>query len=199
LYYGFLSKGIVIGLIVIAGYILLITMSVYIILCSSLLGVFCLNQKHGSGLTSFVKRVPVRVWARFKAFLSGHNQINSVLVRFFNMFTCYDEAGWGIAFGDTVLEGELSFGPGQDLLMASGSPLVRFPPDGLLVAGTALRNQGEEVLGGSGAASGGAAAAGGADGAASGQYPILGTYQVHGIRVPVYFSHYSFDFAFLSY
>jgi hypothetical protein len=88
---------------------------------------------------------------------------------------CDIVAGWGIAFGDTVLEGELSFGPGQDLVVASGAPLVRFPPDGLLVAGgTALRNQGEEVLGGSGSGGG----AGAADGGASGQYPILGTYQV---------------------
>ena len=81
-------------------------------------------------------------------------------------------AGWGIAFGDTVLEGEMSFGTAQELVVSSGAPLVRFPPDGLLVAGT-LRDQGEEVLSG-----GSSGAGGGAGGGTSGQFPILGTYQV---------------------
>jgi hypothetical protein len=72
-------------------------------------------------------------------------------------------AGWGIAFGDTVLEGDLSFGT-QELAFSSGAPLVRFPPDGLLVAGN-LKDQGEEVLGGSSTKTGD-------------QFPILGLYQV---------------------
>ena len=77
---------------------------------------------------------------------------------------CVFSAGWGIAFGDTVLEGDLTFGT-QELTFSSGAPLVRFPPDGLLVAGQ-LKDQGEEVLGGSNANS------------AGGQFPILGLYQV---------------------
>jgi hypothetical protein len=72
-------------------------------------------------------------------------------------------AGWGIAFGDTVLEGDLTFGS-QELTFSSGAPLVRFPPDGLLVAAQ-LKDQGEEVLGGSNPKAGG-------------QFPILGLYQV---------------------
>jgi hypothetical protein len=50
------------------------------------------------------------------------------------------------------------------LTFSSGAPLVRFPPDGLLVAAQ-LKDQGEEVLGGSNPKAGG-------------QFPILGLYQV---------------------
>lgn len=89
-------------------------------------------------------------------------------------------AGWGIAFGDTVLDGDLSFGS-QELAFSSGAPLVRFPPDGLLVAGQ-LRDQGEEVLGG-GSSSSNSASSGG-------QFPILGLYQTRasatGGRIAVY-------------
>jgi hypothetical protein len=81
------------------------------------------------------------------------------------LLTClpFVAAGWGIAFGDTVLEGDLTFGS-QELTFSSGAPLVRFPPDGLLVAAQ-LKDQGEEVLGGSNPKAGG-------------QFPILGLYQV---------------------
>lgn len=66
-------------------------------------------------------------------------------------------AGWGIAFGDKVLEGEFTLGNHDSVfryctptfckhiylpifsqlshfLFSSGSGLVRFPPDGLLVS-----------------------------------------------------------------
>jgi len=55
-------------------------------------------------------------------------------------------AGWGIAFGDTVLDGDFSLG-NHEASFSSGSPLVRFPPDGTLFSPT-LRDQGEEVTGG---------------------------------------------------
>jgi len=55
-------------------------------------------------------------------------------------------AGWGIAFGDTVLDGEISLG-NHDTLFSSGSALVRFPPDGVLVSAQ-LMDQGEEILAG---------------------------------------------------
>jgi len=54
-------------------------------------------------------------------------------------------AGWGIAFGDTVLDGEISLGS-HEAQFSSGSPIVRFPPDGLLIT-PSLRDQGREVLG----------------------------------------------------
>jgi len=55
-------------------------------------------------------------------------------------------AGWGIALGDTVLDGEISLGS-HDAQFSSGSPLVRFPPDGVVIT-PQLRDQGREVLGG---------------------------------------------------
>ena len=54
-------------------------------------------------------------------------------------------AGWGIALGDTVLDGEISLGS-HDAQFSSGSHLVRFPPDGHVVT-VQLRDQGREVLG----------------------------------------------------
>ena len=54
-------------------------------------------------------------------------------------------AGWGIGLGDTVLEGTIGLGS-HETLFSSGSPIVRFPPDGLLVS-PQLRDQGKEVLG----------------------------------------------------
>jgi len=56
-------------------------------------------------------------------------------------------SGWGIAFGDTVLDGDFSLGS-HEASFSSGSPLVRFPPDGTLFS-PSLRDQGEEVTGGS--------------------------------------------------
>jgi len=55
-------------------------------------------------------------------------------------------AGWGIAFGDKVLEGDISLG-NHDTVFSSGTGIVRFPPDGLLVSAE-LNLQGEEILAG---------------------------------------------------
>lgn len=83
-------------------------------------------------------------------------------------------AGWGIALGDTVLDGEISLGS-HDAQFSSGSPLVRFPPDGVVIT-PKLRDQGKEVLGG------------GSDTML--KLPILGLYQTRasstGGRVVVY-------------
>ena len=40
-------------------------------------------------------------------------------------------ATWGIAFGDTVLEGDFTIGD-NDMFYASGTGLVRFPDDGVV-------------------------------------------------------------------
>ena len=53
---------------------------------------------------------------------------------------------WGIAFGDTVLEGDFSIGP-HDMQYSSGTGIVRFPEEGLVIAPTSLRDQGLEILG----------------------------------------------------
>ena len=55
-------------------------------------------------------------------------------------------AEWGIALGDTVLDGEIFLGS-HNAQFSSGSPLVRFPPDGVVIT-PQLRDQGREVLGG---------------------------------------------------
>ena len=57
-------------------------------------------------------------------------------------------SGWGIALGDTVVEGELSLGS-HDAQYSSGSHLVRFPPDGHVVT-VQMKDQGREVLGDTG-------------------------------------------------
>ena len=54
-------------------------------------------------------------------------------------------AGWGIALGDLVLDGEISLGS-HEAQFSSGSQLVRFPPDGHVVT-VELKDQGREVLG----------------------------------------------------
>jgi len=41
-------------------------------------------------------------------------------------------AAWGIAFGDIVLDGEFDLG-GRSLHFASGTSLVRFPADGIVI------------------------------------------------------------------
>lgn len=55
-------------------------------------------------------------------------------------------ATWGIAFGDTVLEGDFSVGP-HDMNFASGTGIVRFPEEGIVVAPSSLKDQGMEILG----------------------------------------------------
>ena len=45
---------------------------------------------------------------------------------------------WGIALGDTVLEGDFSIGS-HDMNFASGSGIVRFPDDGMVVIPTSLK------------------------------------------------------------
>jgi len=69
-------------------------------------------------------------------------------------------AGWGIAFGDKVLEGGFSLG-NHNTVFSSGSGLVRFPPDGTIISAE-LTDQGEEILGGQ---------------ESKQKYPILGLYQ----------------------
>ena len=45
---------------------------------------------------------------------------------------------WGIALGDTVLEGDFSIGS-HDMNFASGSGIVRFPEDGIVVIPPSLK------------------------------------------------------------
>ena len=59
-------------------------------------------------------------------------------------------APWGVAFGDTVLEGEFSLGSGagggseqvgvpHEVHFASGAGLVRFPADGTIITPETLK------------------------------------------------------------
>ena len=45
---------------------------------------------------------------------------------------------WGIAFGDTVLEGDFTIGS-HDMNFASGSGIIRFPEDGIVIIPPSLR------------------------------------------------------------
>ena len=45
---------------------------------------------------------------------------------------------WGIAFGDTVLEGEFTVGT-HDMDFASGAGIVRFPEDGIVIIPPSLK------------------------------------------------------------
>ena len=56
-------------------------------------------------------------------------------------------ATWGIAFGDTVLEGDFTVGP-HDVSYASGTGIVRFLEEGIVLAPSTLKDQGSEVLSG---------------------------------------------------
>ena len=47
-------------------------------------------------------------------------------------------AAWGIAFGDTVLEGDFSVG-GHDVYYASGTGIVRFPASGVVLTPGTLK------------------------------------------------------------
>lgn len=96
-------------------------------------------------------------------------------------------AGWGIGLGDTVLEGTITLGA-HETLFSSGSPIVRFPPDGLLVS-PQLRDQGKEVLG--------------ETGSPAASVPVLGLYQTRargpgGGRIVVYGDSNCIDGAHLS-
>ncbi|CAG0885029.1 unnamed protein product [Darwinula stevensoni] len=53
-------------------------------------------------------------------------------------------ASWGIAFGDTVLDGEYTLGHHQ-MYYASGTNIARFPEEGRVIVQT-LKDQGVEVL-----------------------------------------------------
>ena len=55
-------------------------------------------------------------------------------------------ASWGIAFGDTVLEGDFTIGP-NDMNYASGTGIVRFPDEGIVISPPTLKDQGQEILG----------------------------------------------------
>ncbi len=47
---------------------------------------------------------------------------------------------WGIAFGDTILDGEFAVGElSHEVAFASGADVVRFPEDGIVIAPTTLR------------------------------------------------------------
>jgi len=77
--------------------------------------------------------------------------------------------GWGIAFGDTVLEGDIQLGS-HEAQFSSGAPIIRFPPDGVLIS-PPLRDQGREVLGESGG-----------DATSHTKRPVLGLYQTRAGR-----------------
>ena len=76
-------------------------------------------------------------------------------------------ATWGIAFGDTVLEGDFTVGP-HDVSYASGTGIVRFLEEGIVLAPSTLKDQGSEVLSGQLTSSD-----------QSNVIPVLGFYQVY--------------------
>ena len=45
---------------------------------------------------------------------------------------------WGIAFGDTVLEGDFTIGS-HDVNFASGTGIIRFPEDGTVIIPPSLK------------------------------------------------------------
>ena len=45
---------------------------------------------------------------------------------------------WGIAFGDTVLEGDFTLGS-HDMNFASGAGIIRFPDDGVVIVPPTLK------------------------------------------------------------
>ena len=45
---------------------------------------------------------------------------------------------WGIAFGDTVLEGDFTLGS-HDMNFASGAGIIRFPDDGIVIIPPTLK------------------------------------------------------------
>ena len=45
---------------------------------------------------------------------------------------------WGIAFGDTVLEGDFTIGS-HDVNFASGTGIIRFPDDGTVIIPSSLK------------------------------------------------------------
>jgi hypothetical protein len=53
-------------------------------------------------------------------------------------------ASWGMALGDTVLEGDFTLG-GHEMHYASGTSLLRFPESGVVVTKD-LRDHGEYII-----------------------------------------------------
>jgi len=104
-------------------------------------------------------------------------------------------APWGVAFGDTVLDGEFELS-GREVRYASGTSIVRFPGDGLVVIPeNKLTDQGLEIISSASGASNGKEAikAQLADAAGSpvlAQLPVMGFYQTkstaRGGRLAVY-------------
>ncbi|RWS25436.1 membrane-bound transcription factor site-1 protease-like protein [Leptotrombidium deliense] len=52
---------------------------------------------------------------------------------------------WGIAFGDKVYEGDFKLGVNHDMYYASGTSIIRFPKEGILIRRD-LNDQGKEVV-----------------------------------------------------
>ena len=86
-------------------------------------------------------------------------------------------ASWGIVLGDQVLEGEFSLG-NHEMFFASGTSIVKFPMNGVLIAPSTLKDQGAEVISGN------------ANDADVVKAPVLGLYQTEatekGGRIVVY-------------
>ncbi|GAB6026455.1 Membrane-bound transcription factor site-1 protease, variant 3 [Chamberlinius hualienensis] len=53
-------------------------------------------------------------------------------------------SSWDMAFGDDIYDGDFIFGD-HEMYYASGSTIIKFPKDGLLISRT-LKDQGEEIL-----------------------------------------------------
>ncbi|KAK2147562.1 hypothetical protein LSH36_547g03036 [Paralvinella palmiformis] len=53
-------------------------------------------------------------------------------------------APWGMAFSDTIFEGDFKIGD-HEMYYASGTSIARFPPDGIILTET-LKDQGHEVI-----------------------------------------------------
>jgi membrane-bound transcription factor site-1 protease len=102
-------------------------------------------------------------------------------------------ATWGIAFGDTVLDGDFTVGP-HDMNYASGTGIVRFPEEGIVLAPPALKDQGAEIMG--------KTSTGGAQAEQNNLIPVLGFYQTKstdtGGRIAVYGDSNCIDSAHLT-
>ncbi len=109
-------------------------------------------------------------------------------------------APWGIAFGDTVLEGDYTIGP-HDMTFASGTGIVRFPEEGIVIAPTTLKDQGLEILG-HGNNNNNNAAGGPGQPDPTNVIPVLGFYQTQstdsGGRIVVYGDSNCIDSAHLT-
>ena len=52
---------------------------------------------------------------------------------------------WGIAFGDTVLEGDFTLGS-HDMNFASGAGIIRFPDDGVVIVPPTLKVRKNDLM-----------------------------------------------------